>query len=216
MNYGIQLVAGPAAEPVSLEEAKLHLRVDFTDDDSLILALISSAREVVEGKIRRSLFPQQWQLTLDQFPYPTEVLTKLPSQRDNYLFPSLYYSYYAIELPRSKVVSVESISFTDNNGQQATVDQSLYAVDTNSDPARIVPKNGATWPYVDNYLPGSITIAFTAGGWDGDTVPLSIKQAMLLLIGHWYANREAVSEKQMATLPLAVDALLERWVNYGA
>jgi hypothetical protein len=215
VNYGLQLVSGPTSEPLTLEDAKQHLRVDFTEDDSLILSLISAAREVVEGKLRRSVFSQQWQMTLDQFPYTTQILTHSPSQRDSYLFPSLYFTYYAIELPVSKVTSVDSISFLDNDGQQLTLDPSLYAVDTNSDPARIVPANGATWPYVTNYTPGSITISFTAGKWNADTVPVSIKQAILLLIGHWYANREALSDKPITTLPLAVDALLERWVNYG-
>lgn len=215
MKFGIQLVTAPTSEPVTLDEAKLHLRVDFDDDDTLITSLISAAREVVEGKIRRSVFTQTWCMTLDQFPYPTETLTKSPSQRDNYLFPSLYYSYYAIELPRSQVTSVTSILFKNQDGSTVTYDPSNYAVDVSSDPARIVPVNGATWPYVDNYLPGSIAITFVAGLWDSATCPASIKQAMLLLLGHWYANREAVSAKVTTPLPLAVDALLERWVNYA-
>jgi hypothetical protein len=215
VTYGIQLVTSPTSEPVSLAEAKLHLHVDFDDEDSLIQGLIYAAREVVEGKLRRSVFMQTWQLTLDQFPYPTEVLTKSPSQRDNYLFPSLYYSYYAIELPRTKVVSITSIAFQTIDGETVTLDPSLYAVDTNSEPARIVPKNGATWPYVDNFLPGSIVVTFVAGQWDANSVPASIKQAMLLLIGNWYANREAASELNLKIVPMAVDALLERWTYYG-
>jgi len=216
MPFGIQLADGPTTEPVTLEEAKLHLRVDYSEDDSLISALISAAREVVEGKLRRSIFAQSYILTLDQFPYPTQMLTSSPSQREDYLFPSLYFAYYAITIPVSRVVSVGSISMKDADGETVTLDGSLYHVDVNSDPARIVPRNGSTWPYATNYIPGSISIAFTAGGWDADTVPTSIKQAMLLLIGHWYANREAVTETKLTTLPLAVDCLLARWVSYGS
>jgi hypothetical protein len=214
-TFGLQLVSAPESEPVSLEEAKAHLRVDFTDDDSLILSLISAAREVVEGKLRRSVFPQTYMLTLDQFPYPTGILTKTPSQRENWLFPSIYFSDYAIELPLAKVTSVESIAFTDVTGETVTLPEDQYVVDVNAVPARIVPANGGTWPYINSYSPGSISITFKAGEWDGDTVPVSIKQAMLLLIGHWYANREAVTDKPMTTLPMAVDCLLQRWVTYA-
>jgi len=74
MTFGLQLITAPESEPVSLEQSKTHLRVDYPDDDSYILALISAAREVVEGKLRRAVFEQTYQLTLDQFPYPTEIL----------------------------------------------------------------------------------------------------------------------------------------------
>lgn len=217
MKYGLQLVTSPQSEPVSLIEAKAHLRVDFADEDDNIQGLIYAAREVVEGKLRRAVFEQTYEMTLDQFPYPSGLDTKTPEQRDGYLFPSLHFTYFAIELPRSKVTSVDAITFKPSPSADAvTLDPAFYAVDTNSEPARIVPVAGATWPYVGSYMPGSITIAFKAGQWDSDSVPQSIKHAMLLLIGHWYANREAVSGKQLSTMPLAVDALLERWVFYGA
>lgn len=215
MKFGLQLVSAPESEPVSVEEAKAHLRVDFIDDDSLILSLISAAREVVEGKLRRSVFSQTYKLSLDQFPYPTSILTKSPAQRENWLFPSIYFSDYAIELPTSKVTSVDSITFKDVTGQAVTLPEDHYALDVNSVPARIVPANGGTWPYINSYSPGSIEITFKAGEWDGDSVPVSIKQAMLLLIGHWYANRAAVTDKPMTTLPMAVDCLLQRWVTYA-
>jgi hypothetical protein len=215
MKFGIQLITAPESEPVSLEEAKTHLRVDFPDDDSYVLALISAAREVVEGKLRRAVFSQTYELTLDQFPYPTEVLTRSPEQRENYLYPSIYFSDYAIDLPRSRVTSVDSITFVDVTGETVTLPEDQYAVDVKSEPARIVPANGGTWPYVTSYTPGSITIVFKAGEWDADSVPVSVKQAMLLLVGHWYANREAVTDKPMTTLPLAVDCLLQRYVTYA-
>jgi hypothetical protein len=215
VRFGLQLVSAPESEPVLLVEAKLHLRVDFTDDDDLILGLISAAREVVEGKLRRAVFQQTYELSLDQFPYPTGTLTRSPAERENYLFPSIYFVDYAIELPRSKVTSVESITFQDATAETVMLPEDQYAVDLNSEPARIVPANGGTWPYIDSYSPGSITITFRTGEWDADTVPASVKQAMLLLIGHWYANREAVTENKLTTLPLAVDCLLSRWVFYA-
>lgn len=214
-KFGLQLVSAPNSEPVSLEEAKAHLRLDFNDDDQLVLSLISAAREVVEGNLRRAVFSQTYELTLDQFPYPTGTLTRTPDQRENYLFPSIYFSDYAIEFPLSKVTSVDSITFVDVTGEKVTLPEAQYAFDVNTVPARIVPSNGGTWPYINSYSPGSITITFKAGEWNSDTVPASVKQAMLLLLGHWYANREAVTDKAMTTLPMAVDCLLARFVSYA-
>jgi hypothetical protein len=214
-KFGLQLVSAPESEPGSLEEAKTHLRVDFPDDDGYILALISAAREVVEGKLRRAVFQQTYELSLDQFPYPTGTLTRSPEQRENYLFPSVYFADYAIDLPRSKVTSVDSIIFQGISGETVTLTEDQYTIDLNSEPARIVPADGGTWPYINSYSPGSITITFKAGLWDDNSVPASIKHAILLLVGHWYANREAVTENKLTTLPLAVDALLERWKYYG-
>lgn len=214
-EFGLQLVSAPESEPVSLVEAKLHLRVDFSDEDDLILGLISAAREVVEGKLRRAVFQQTYKLSLDQFPYPTGTLTRSPKQRENYLFPSIYFADYALELPRTKVTSLESITFQDMTGETVPLPEDRYAIDLNSEPARIVPANGGTWPYINSYSPGSIKITFKAGEWDADTVPASVKQAMLLLIGHWYSNREAVTDKPMTTLPMAVECLLQRWVTYA-
>ena len=65
---GLTLVTAPASEPVSLTEAKAHLRLDSADDDSLITALIRSARETAEAHMRRALVSQTWRLSLDRFP----------------------------------------------------------------------------------------------------------------------------------------------------
>ena len=60
------LVEGPATEPVSLTEAKLHLRVDGTDEDTLISALIVAARQEAEAYTRRALVTQTWRYTCDR------------------------------------------------------------------------------------------------------------------------------------------------------
>lgn len=208
MKFGLQLVNGPQQEPLGLEQAKAHLRVDFNDDDNLILALIRTARELTESLINRAIFSRQYLLTLDQFPYPTSINTMTPSSRDNYLGTGLYFEWNGIKLPVPRVISVDSITYLDDSGQTQTLDSSSYATDLVSEPARIVPAHRGTWPYPNSYVPGSIKVTFTSGTWTEDTLPGSIQQAMLLLIGHLYANREAVSEKTLTQVPLAVDYLL--------
>ena len=67
----LQLVTPPAEEPVSLADAKLHLRVDFTDDDALITSLIAAARQAAETLTGRQIVTARWKLVLDSFPGPS-------------------------------------------------------------------------------------------------------------------------------------------------
>lgn len=218
-KFGLQLVTGPQAEPVTLAQAKQHLRVDFTNDDTLITTLISAAREQVEGILQRAIFNQTWVLSLDQFPFPASFSTYAPNIRENYLGNALFYDWTAIVLPLPRLSSVTSITYRGANGQPVALDPSSYAVDSNSEPARIVPGNGGSWPYPATYTPGSIKITFVTGsygnGTDTNTCPASIVQAILLIVGHLYANREAVTAQPMTTLPLAVDALLSPYKFHG-
>lgn len=211
-KFSLQLVSPPATEPVSIAEAKAHLRVDFEDEDDLIGSLISAAREHVEQVCNRVIGAQTWCLSLDQFPLLDTFHTVTPYTREGSLGNGYYFSQCQIEIPLAKVVNVTSITYVDGAGTTQTLSPSSYVADTASEPARIVPANGSPWPYPDSYVPGSIKVSFVAGG---DTCPASINQAILLLVGHWYANREAVSEKPMANLPLAVDSLLSPHKFYG-
>lgn len=219
-SFGLQLVSGPVAEPVTLERAKLHLRVDFNDDDELITGLITAAREATESMMNRVIFDQAFLLTLDQFPCAPSVNTYPAGTHGALTMFSAFFSWYSIKVPRSKLKSVTSITYVDTDGSTKTLDSALYNVDANGEPGRIVPRNGQSWPYPDSYVPGSVKVTFVAGSYgDGTDItkcPASIAQAMLLLIGHWYANREAASEKPLTNLPLAVDALLAPHKFYGA
>lgn len=174
----------PAAEPVLLAEAKLHLRVEHVDDDALIDVLIQAAREHVENHIKRPLITQVIDLTLDCF--PSEIC-----------------------INRQPVQTVDAINYVDGDGVSQVVLPADYDVDVSSEPARITPSYGNSWPSI-RAQNNAVSIEFTAGyGLTGAAVPAPIRQAMLLLISHWYENREAVVIGTISsTLPMAVDALL--------
>lgn len=181
----LKIYAAPEVEPVSLTEAKLHLRVDITDDDALITMLIQSARETVEAITRRALISQTWDMTLDDWP-----------ESD------------AIEVPLPPLQSVTSITYVDEDGNSATVSASDYSVDTTSDPGRIVLDADASWPSVSLRPANGVTVRFVAGyGAAGSDVPAAIRSAILLLVGHLYENREATSQN-IFQLPMGVDMLL--------
>lgn len=208
-----QLITPPAAEPVTLDLAKQHLRVDFDDDDTLIESYIAAAREYCEKVTRRAFFNQTWLRTLDYFPlYGRIDATRNPSERNSWPYGTWYWDRVTITLPYPRLVSVTSITYLDNTGTEQTLPDNSYNMDATSTPGRIAPAQGMFWPILQNYIPGSVKITYVTGSYgDGvetNTCPKSIVQAMLLLIGHWYQNREAVAIASLKPVPLAVDSLL--------
>ncbi len=161
----LALITAPAAEPVTLAEAKDHLRLASADDNGYVTALITVAREQVEAFTRRALVTQTWDLSLDAFPA-------------------------VIEVPLPPLQSVGSVTYVDDAGTTQTLDASKYTVDAASQPGRIVPAWGETWP-ATRAVPNAVTVRFTAGYGDaGSDVPRPIRQAMLVAIADLYEHRE--------------------------
>lgn len=176
MSALVNLTA-PAAEPLSLSDAKLHLRVEHTADDALITALIVAARQQAELITRRQLISATWRYSLDAWPLDG-----------------------IIEPPRPTLISVQSIKYIDAYGVLQTLDAALYSVDTASEPGRIVPIWGEVWPSARLDV-NAIRIEYTAGYANAAAVPQSIKAWMLLAIGTWYAQREALITGTVSELP---------------
>jgi uncharacterized phiE125 gp8 family phage protein len=181
----LQLVTPPALEPVTLSEARLHLRVDTADDDPLISALISAARLHAEMLTARQFLPARWRLVLDRFT-PMVLLN------------------------RSPVVSVVSVRYLDMGGLWQIMPSTDYVVESSSEPARITPAFGKIWPPTLPQI-GSVEILFDAGYADATKVPDGIKRWMLLRVGSLYQHREEMSvlpAGRIDPLPF-VDSLLD-------
>lgn len=154
----------PAAEPITLAQAKQHLRCDFPDDDTYITALITAARQRVEHITNRAIFNRSMLLTLDYFPWPGWDITYGQTYNGALTW---YYRGLTIRLPKPATVSVQSISYLAADGVTSiTIDPSKYIVDVTSEFARISPAPGYTWPYQQNYLPGQVRVTFTAGTYE--------------------------------------------------
>lgn len=179
----IQITTQPTTEPVPLELARLHLRVDGTDEDTLISALITAARQYCERFCRKTFPVTTYKLTLDQFPCGA----------------------HALEIPYPPLASVSGIVYTDTGGVSQTLSATYYTVDNQSEPGRLTPSWSRVWPIARGHT-NDVAITFIAGS---ATCPQTVAQAMLLLIGHWYANREAVVTGTInSTVELAVESLL--------
>ena len=198
----LQLVTPPAEEPVSLADAKLHLRVDFTDDDALITSLIAAARQAAETLTGRQIVTARWKLVLDSFPGPS--LMGVPAGQP-FSLPG-----HAILLPRSPLQSVVAIQYLDMAGTQQTMPATDYTVDAACEPARITPVFGKIWPISLPQI-GAVSVTFDAGFGPASSVPEGIKSWIKLRIGSLYAHREEVAlinRGRIEALPF-IDGLLD-------
>lgn len=192
----LSVVVQPAAEPVSTATAKAHLRVDISTDDTLIETLITAARDLVERHTRRSLIYTGYRYTIDQFPGGPILLPRSPAVSAN---SSTVFNYAT---PR--------IQYVDTAGVTQTMTVSTeYELDLASNPPRIVQPPDIVWPLAKEYKVNAVTIDFVSGyGSSASDVPALLRQAVLMLVAHWYENREAVGSGVGSEIPLAVDSIL--------
>lgn len=172
------LNAGPAVEPVSLGEAKAHLRIDGTAEDMLIGSLIVTSRLHVESVLGLSLVTQSWSWFFDAWPRGV-----------------------AVTLPLRPVQSIAAVRLYDEDGDTTTLASDIYLLDGASAPARLVCQGAGVWAKPGRTANG-IEIAFTSGF--GDTaadVPEPIRHAVRLLIAHWYEHRTPFEVGAGATPP---------------
>lgn len=198
----IQLVTPPTEEPVSLLEAKLHLRVDFDEDDMLIASLITAARQAAETLTGRQLTTARWKQVLDCFPGPS--LMGVPAGQA-FTLPG-----HAILLAKAPVQSVVSINYLDMGSVNQTMPALTYTVDVACEPARITPVFGQIWPICLPQI-GAVSVTFDAGYGTATQVPEGIKSWIKLRVGSLYAHREevaALSRGRIDSLPF-IDGLLD-------
>lgn len=194
----LRVATPPAVEPVTVSEAKAHLRVDTSDDDTYIGTLITAAREWVESYLDRALITQQLVMT-------REVL-------DDELY-----------LPRPPMAvtgtaTAVSITYTAPTGDTATLSTATYRVSRYETPGEITPVYGTSWP-ANIEDENAVTVTWWAGyGLTGSSVPAVIRHAMLMLVGHWYESRQAAVATGAVPqdVPYGVKSLLDssRWMSY--
>jgi len=187
-----QLMTPPETEPVSLLEAKHHLRVDHDEDDDLIRSLIVAAREAAESLTGRQLVTAQWRFVLDRFPGRGSGegqpiwLAKCPVQR------------------------IGGVDYLAIDGQWRAMPPTDYVLHPTREPARLAPAFGTTWPMT---LPeqASVVITLTAGYGSPSMVPDGIKSWIKLRLGALYTHREEIAylaKGRLDPLPF-VDRLLD-------
>lgn len=175
-------IAAATENPITLDEAKAHLRVDTNADDALISSLISAAVSFIDypGALGKVMVTQTWRQSVSA------------PDADGRLY-----------LTVGPVQSISGVSYfdADNQSQAASVgDFQLYK---SEDWAFLAPKSGKTWPVVYN-RPDAISITHVSGYGAASAVPQSLKTALLFLVAYWYEFRgDEVSE-----MPPTAEALI--------
>ena len=163
------MTSGPALEPVSLAEAKAHLRVDGTAEDALIQSLIVTSRLHIEAALGLALITQSWSYFLDRWPKGGRLV-----------------------LPLRPVAAVSHVRVWSEEGSAETLSPSDFLLDGHGMPPRLVVLGGGLAPAPGRSVNG-IEVAFSAGfGAAPGDVPATIRHAILLLVAHWYEHREPV------------------------
>lgn len=186
------LVTAPSTTPVTTAEAKAHLRVDHSAEDTLIASLVQAATDHLDGYsgiLGRCLVTQTWRQDFDSF----ERTMRLPLL----------------------AAGITSAVYVDDNAAETTITSTNYELQADD--------LGSFVRFIDDYaFPSGLAetralrVTFTAGYGAASAVPASIKAAILLLVGHWYFNREAVVVGiAPAELPMAVTALLAPYRRVG-
>lgn len=184
-----KVVAEPVNEPITLAECYVHLRVDPVDsdghpEDELIMALARAAREYCESFTGLSLSLKTYEVRFGEFPDP-------------------------LELPHPPFIAlVNGVTISDEVSDNA-IDDATYTLDDYTGQfATLAPVT--TWPTLADG--NTVRIRYTAGYGDeseaAGALPASIKAAMMLVLGHLYANREASTSQALTTIPLGVESLL--------
>lgn len=186
MNY--RLVTGPATEPLTYSEVKAFLRLNDDSEQTFVTTLITIARQIVEGQTWRPLISQTWALQFDA----SEL--------------NLFIS----NINKAPIISIDSVTYYDLNNALQTLSPTLYETDIYGNPARFRLKS---IPSVYDRM-GALIVNFVCGYTNAAAVPQAIKQAMLLIIGHLYENRQdVVTGTQVNEIPMASRYLLEPYRN---
>ena len=164
MNGKLKSISQSSIEPVTLSEALTQCRADAGIEDNWFMDKIKAGRIKAEEYQRRSYISQEWELSFDSFP-SGEIL-----------------------LPRSPVISVESVKYIDSENTEHEISLQDLIIDTDNQPARILTLNN--WPTVTLRKINSVKIRYVAGyGETGDSVPETVKDAILLYVSHHWNNR---------------------------
>ena len=192
----LKLVTDATTEPVTTAEIKSHLRIDHSNDDTLLDNYIKSARRWTERVTGRCLINQTWDLWLDKFPSDQTKEwwngVRQGSMRELYNLSTF------IEVPKVPFASVSKLSTYSDADVETQFSSANYFVDTNQEPGRITLRIGASWPTGTFRNTSAIQVRFVAGyGSTASSVPEDIKTALKMVTALYYENRGDADEKEL-------------------
>ena len=194
-HNSLEIVDAPLITPITLAEVKEQLRVEANDDDTMLTRLIDVAVAYtdVRGALGQAMITQKWGQWIDSTPPQSVSLVLGPVQ------------------------GVTSVKYYDTDGNLQTDDINNYEVFGTQFATKISPKSGFSWPVAQDRQ-DAIKIEYEIGYGDATTdVPQTIRHALMLMVGHWYDNREQTQMDDLSDIPFGFMELLNMHRNcwYG-
>lgn len=184
------LITAAAANAISDEKVKKHLKVDHTEENDFIADLIKAAQTAWEEDSGRILLDSTWEQGFENWPI----------------------GYF--ELCRYPVTSILSIKYTGEDGVEQTLSSSVYLLSAQSHrKPRVYLKNGMTWPSVTLQVGSPIRVRFKAGDATADAIPQDITAAIKVKIGDLYADRDGMAEVNSRKNQLIGSDRVWRWAT---
>lgn len=189
----LKLISAPATDPITLDQAKMHLRVIENDEDALISSLIKAATQHAEAFTGRAFIDQTWDLYLDAFPNGDDL---------------------GIEIPKPRLIELVQLAYDDASGSTQIMPTTDYSIDAVSEPARISPV-ASTWPTAGESV-NAVRVRFRAGYQDAsapdpNAMPEDICAAVKLILGTLFEHRELqVVGTNVMKMPWSAEQLLRQ------
>lgn len=210
----VRIVTGPGSEPVTLSEAKSHLRLEESVDDTFVASCISGARQYLEKFCWRGFIEQTLELTQNGFrgaDKQEQLSPYVQATPEPYPVQTQRFQPY-IELPFGHLAATPAIAVTylDENGSSQVLSSSVYVVEGQGNDSmcgRLWLAANQTWPNAFDQF-NSVTVSYKVG-WTTSNIPIPIKNAVLLMVSHMYENRVPIITGTIASpLDFTIDALL--------
>lgn len=212
MRVNTTITTAPTFEPVSTAQAKAHLRIFHSLDDTYIAAstsgstsIITTARQMIENYCGIAIPNTTFTSVYSSFPTNNPIVS---SSGEMY-----YGSPYEIALPRSPIVSVTSVQYVDTDGNTQTLSASTeYTMKSYNGIGRIQLLDGKSWPSVQKGGAGIVTVVYVAGhGSSATAIPIALKQAILMQCSTLYDYRATLSPGQQYEVPGTIKALIAQY-----
>ncbi len=189
-EYSVEVTVQPAVEPATLTDLANHVRNEVSNlnaESGTIAIQLVAARQSVEELTGRALITRTQRLNLSWL--PPEIL-----------------------MPDAPLIAVSSFAYTDSDGASQTLTENTdFIVDTASQPGRLKPARGLSWPSLRDGIYNAAQITYTAGyGAASTDVPARLRQGVLIIAGHWYKFREPIVVGAVASaIAKTFDMLIE-------
>lgn len=194
MSYGVKIIIPNTNLPVTLVEVKAQIKhaLDSSDttEDALLTSYIHVARELIENYCRTRLLQWTEELYIDQFPFE-----------------------YQIQLNKWPIASITYCHYLDINGAEQALDGTAitgdYIADTVSKPGRLCLQYARFWP-VTRWIDNAVWVRYVVGNATTADIPYMLKQALFLIVGHFYENRfDTITQTHIEQIPMGAKYLMD-------